>query len=434
MHLPFIDASRNATATRRTRGWCGAIAFALLAVTAFAFSPMSAASAASADDTVEIPFWSRDWVGTIGNRHVEVTLSRVAGAVSGSYCYAPCTSDKRYRLALKGTLDAHGATLSERDSGAKADADRVTGTWRVASLDNAVAGTWASPDGKRTLPVSLATKQDGRPFPYEIRLVADKLPDDDGSCNDPPHVAAIRLYDRGRLVQTLQTDSRGTCGLFTPDFADVNFDGWPDLMLAQSMGASPNVPYQTWIFDPKTRRFVDAPQGLQGITSPEFDAVHRIIWTSWRASCCEHGVTTYRWQGNDVKETDSASSYLLPVLDGNTRRYCYVTPGYGDGYIEFPQRIEQTGTGLRSTLGTLKDCEADASPWMARVYIGIWKPGAPGHAPTLVRTERVAWKRTPTRAGMKFCPDVPFYDNGRIRRIVLRDDPDQCNDRNPDQN
>ncbi|WP_279388971.1 hypothetical protein [Burkholderia pyrrocinia] len=39
-----------------------------------------------------------------------------------------------------------------------------------------------------------------------------------------------------------------------------------------------------------------------------------------------------------------------------------------------------------------------------------------------------------THAGMKFCPDVPFYDNGRIRRIVLRDDPDQCSDKNPDTN
>ncbi|VWC56472.1 nitrite reductase [Burkholderia lata] len=431
MYLPFIDASRNASATWRTRGWRGALAFALIAVTTFASAPVRAASA---DDSVEIPFWSRNWTGTIGNRHVEVSLSRVADTVSGWYCYAPCTSDKRYRLALKGTLDAHGATLSERDSGAKANADRVTGTWHAASLDNAVTGTWASPDGKRTLPVSLAPKQDGRPFPYEIRLVADKLPDDSGSCNDPPHVSAIRLYDRGRLVQTLQTDSQGTCSLSTPDFADVNFDGWPDLMLAQGMGASPNIPYQTWIYDPKTRRFVDAPQGLQGITSPDFDPQHRIIWTSWRASCCEHGVTTYRWQGNDVKEVDSASSYMLPVLDGNTRRYCYVVPGYGDGYIEFPQRIEQTDTGLRSTLGNPKECEANDSPWMSRVYIDIWKPGAPGHAPTLVRTEKVTWKRTQTRAGMKFCPDVPFYDNGRIRRIVLRDDPDQCEEKNPDKN
>ncbi|RQX83040.1 nitrite reductase [Burkholderia anthina] len=433
MYLPFIDASRNPTATRRTRGWRGARAFALVtvtAVTAFAFSP---ANAASTGDSVEIPFWSRNWTGTIGNRHVEVSLSRVADTVSGSYCYAPCTSDKRYRLALKGTLHAHGVTLSERDSGAKANADRVTGTWRAASFDNAVTGTWASPDGKRTLPVSLAPKQDGRPFPYEVRLVADKLPDDSSSCNDPPHVFAIRLYDRGRLVQTLQTDSQGTCGLPTPEFADVNFDGWPDLMLAQGMGASPNIPYQTWIFNPKTRRFVDAPQGLQDITSPDFDPVHRIIWTNWRASCCEHGVTTYRWQGNDVKEVDSASSYLLPVLDGNTRRYCYVVPGYGDGYIEFPQRIEQTDAGLRSTLGAPKDCEVGASPQMSRVYIDIWKPGAAGSAPTLVRTEKVAWKRTSTRAGMKFCPDVPFYDNGRIRRILLRDDPDQCSDSNPDE-
>ncbi|MDR5665090.1 hypothetical protein KPA97_50095, partial [Burkholderia cenocepacia] len=102
--------------------------------------------------------------------------------------------------------------------------------------------------------------------------------------------------------------------------------------------------------------------GLQDITSPDFDPVHRIVWTSWRASCCEHGVTTYRWQGNDVKEVDSASSYLLPVLDGNTRRYCYIVPGYGNGHIEYPQRIEQTDTGLRSTLGALKDCVRPRPP------------------------------------------------------------------------
>ncbi|WP_419687705.1 XAC2610-related protein [Burkholderia theae] len=433
MHLPSIDASRaaTATATQRTLGWRFALSCVLVAVTVFAFAP---AHAASADDSVEIPFWSRNWTGTIGSQHVDVSLSRVADTVSGWYCYAPCASDKRYRLALKGSLDTHGATLSERDIGAKTNADRTTGTWRVASLDGTATGTWASPDGKRTLPVSLAPKHDGRPFPYEIRLVADKLPDDSGSCNDAPHVSAIRLYDHGRVVQTLQTDSHGTCNLFTPEFADVNFDGWPDLMLAQSMGAGPNIPYQTWIFDPKTRRFADAPQGLQDITSPDFDPVHRIIWTSWRASCCEHGVTTYRWQGNDVKEIDSASSYMLPVLDGTTRRYCYVIPGYGDGYIEFPERIEQTGTGLRSTLGNPKGCDASDSPSMTRVYIDIWKPGTPGHAPTLVRTEKVKWKRAQTRTGMKFCPDVPFYDNGRIRRIVLSDDPDQCSADNPDKN
>jgi hypothetical protein len=395
-------------------------------------SAATASTAARAEPTVEFPVWSDAWAGTLGNRHIEVALSRVADTLSGTYCYAPCAADTRYRLSLKGSSGTQGASLSERDIGAVSNPDRVTGTWKMNRFVETASGTWTSPDGKRTLPVSLARKHDGKRFPYDVRLVANTLPGD-GSCDDTPHVTAIRLYDHARLVQTLETDSQGTCGIFTPEFVDVNFDGWPDLMLAQSMGAGPNIPYQMWIFNPKTRRFVDAPPTLQAITSPSFDPVHRIIWASWRASAAEHGVTTYRWQGNDVTEIDSATSYLLPVLDGNTRRYCYMVPDYGDGFISFPQRIEQTASGvLRSTLPAPKDCETDDSPFPARTYIDVWKAAPAGHAPTLVRTEAVKWKPAPTRAGRKFCPEVPFYDHGTIRRILLRDDPDQCSDTDPE--
>ncbi|MCA8089396.1 nitrite reductase [Burkholderia anthina] len=404
-------------------------------VVLLAAAPASAAAASTdthAEPSVEFPVWSDTWVGTLGNRHIEVALSRTADTLTGTYCYAPCATNVRYRLSLQGSVDPRGASLSERDIGAASNPERVTGTWKMDGFNDTASGTWTSPDGKRTLPVSLARKHDGKRFPYDVHLVANALPGN-GSCDDTPHVTAIRLYDHARLVQTLATDSQGTCGIFTPEFDDVNFDGWPDLMLAQSMGAGPDIPYQTWIFDPKTRRFVDAPPKLQAITSPSFDPVHRIVWTSWRASAAEHGVTTYRWQGNDVKEIDTATSYLLPVLDGNTRRYCYITPSYGDGFIEFPQRIEQIASGsLRATLPNPKDCETDDSPFLSRTYIDIWKAGAAGHAPVLVRTEAVTWKPAQTRAGRKFCPDVPFYDNGRIRRILLRDDPDQCSDTNPD--
>lgn len=67
----------------------------------------------------------------------------------------------------------------------------------------------------------------------------------------------------------------------------------------------------------------------------DFDLVYWIVWMSWCVSCCEYGVMIYCWQGNDVKEVDLVSSYLLFVFDGNMCCYCYIVFGYGNGYIEY---------------------------------------------------------------------------------------------------
>ncbi|RQR53775.1 nitrite reductase [Burkholderia sp. Bp9125] len=434
MYYPESDRSPSASASSRRNGWRTILFRAIAAACAIAALHVGTATATTPQptDTVELPFWMHEWSGTIGTKRVEVSLTRTGDTVSGTYCYLPCTLDKRNRLRLEGKLDAQRAQLSERDIGARSNPQRATGRWDMRSLDETATGTWLSPDGKRALPIALSQSHTDKPFPYEIRLVASGVPND-GSCSDSASVSAIRLYDKGRLVQTLPTASVGPCGLFTPDIVDANFDGWPDLMLAQSLGASPNIPYQTWLFDPKTRRFVDAPPKLQDITSPDFDPAHRIIWTSWRASCCDHGVTTYRWQGSDVTEIDTQSSHILPILDGDTRRYCYVIPEYGDGYIEYPQRIEQTGAGLKSTIRDLEGCDIGAPSFLERTYVDIWKPGAAGHAPKVLRTEEVRWKRTQIAGEPRFCPEVPFYDHGRIRRIVLRDDPEQCSTTDPKQ-
>ncbi|NVJ11280.1 nitrite reductase, partial [Myxococcus sp. AM001] len=181
-----------------------------------------------------------------------------------------------------------------------------------------ITGTWTSPNGKRTLPLALSQNQDDLEarFPYEIRLLADTLPAEEGDgCPTPPLVSAIRLYKDGALIQTLETESQGTCSIFTPYLIDANFDGWPDLSLAMFLPAGPNIPHQTWLYDVATGRFVDAPAGLQDISSAEFDPVHRIVYSYWRASCCEHGVSTYRWNGGDLEEVDTQSSYLLPLMD-----------------------------------------------------------------------------------------------------------------------
>ncbi len=418
-------------AIRGTRGFLSCLQF-ILALAYLPATPVSAAQASAS--SVEFPVWSRTWSGTLGSKQVDIALNRTANGLSGSYCYLPCRAKTRRQLVLTGRMQGDGAELTERDSGRGA---ATTGTWHIESLKDGITGTWTSPNGKRTLPLALRQTQalddlEAR-FPYEIRLLADTLPEVEGDgCPTPPLVSAIRLYKHGALFQTLETESRGTCSVFTPHLVDANFDGWPDLTLAQFLPAGPNIPHQTWLYDATMGRFVDAPAALQDISSADFDPAHRIVYAYWRASCCEHGVTTYRWKGGDVEEVESQSSYLLPLLDGSKRRLCYITPSYGDGFIEFTSRVEQAADGrLRLRQIDPKTCDIYDGTFLERAYIEIWKPGAPGQKPTLLRAEEIAWKPTETPAGQRYCPEVPFFDSGRIRRIVLSENPELCSEKGP---
>ncbi|TBV07808.1 XAC2610-related protein [Phytopseudomonas dryadis] len=411
---------------RATRGFLSCFPF-ILALVWLPAMPVNAAQVPAS--SVEFPVWSRSWDGTLGSRQVKIMLNRIADGLSGSYCYQPCKAQTRSQLVLTGRMRGEGAELTERDSGHGAD---TTGIWHIESLQDGITGTWTSPNGKRTLPLALRqihTQDDlTARFPYEIRLLADSLPgEEDDDCNTPPLVSAIRLYKDGTLFQTLETESEGTCSIFTPALVDANFDGWPDLSLALFLPAGPNIPQQTWLYDATTGRFADAPASLQAISSAEFDPVHRTVYSYWRASCCEHGVSTYRWKGSEVEEVETRSSYFLPLLDGATRRLCYIAPSYGDGFIEFASRVEQTADGrLRLRQIDPKTCDIDDGALLERMYIDIWKPDPRGQKPTLLRTEEIAWKPTQTPAGQRYCPEVPFFDSGHVRRMVFSENPGLC--------
>lgn len=403
----------------------------ILALVWMSVPPASAAQPPSSK--VEFPVWSRTWSGTLGTKQVEVALSRVADRLSGSYCYLPCRAHTRSQLVLAGQVQGEGAELTERDSGRRATA---TGIWHIESLTDGITGTWTSPDGKRMLALALReskVRDDlAARFPYEIRLLADALPEEGGDCSSTPFVSAIRLYKDGAMFQTLETESQGTCGIFTPNLVDANFDGWPDLTIAQFLPAGPNIPRQTWLYDVAKGRFVDAPAALQDISSAEFDPVHRLIYAYWRASCCEHGVSTYRWKEGDIEEVETQSSYLLPVLDGAQRRLCYIAPSYRNGFIEFASRVEQAADGqLKLHQIDPKTCDIDDGAFLERTFIDIWKPDSNEQKPALLRTEGIAWKPVATSAGQRYCPEVPFFDNGQIRRIMLSENPDLCSQQGP---
>ncbi|WP_407364581.1 nitrite reductase (plasmid) [Pseudomonas luteola] len=403
----------------------------------FWLSTMQALAAQAPAGAVEFPVWSHAWGGTLGDKSVEVELSRTANNLSGTYCYQPCQAQKRNQLQLKGRIQGDGATLTEQDVGQGAV---TTGTWQITRLSGDITGIWISPNGKRKLPFALdpvQTQSDLQArFPYEIHLIADQLPSDDrDGCTAPPMVSGIRLYKDGRLFQTLSTESQGTCKLFTPELIDANFDGWPDLRIAQFLPAGPDIPYHTWLYDASAGRFVDASAGLQGLSSAEFDPVHQIVYSSWRSSCCEHGVSLYRWRDGDIKEVETESSHFLPLLDGAIRRFCYIMPSYADGSIRFESRVEQAPDGqLRLRQIDPETCEIDVDwTFLGRMYIDIWKSSQPGQKPLFLRTEEVSWEKINTPDGHRYCPEVPFFDSGHIRRVVLSDNPDLCSEENPDQ-
>lgn len=367
---------------------------------------------------VEFTVWDRVLSGTLGTKPVRVTLTRIAGSVSGSYCYAPCREETRQRLQLDGAIKGNTVQLTERDTGS--EKKPVTGRWTLSLDGEKASGNWTSPDRRKTFSMQL---RDTEPVPFELRLVADALPKRTDECGEAPHVSAIRVYREGRLVQELPTDSQGTCDIFTPSFVDANFDGFPDLTIALTLPAEPNVPHQTWLYDPATKRFVDGPAALQDITSAEFDKPSKTIVSRWRNGCCEHGVTTYRWHGNRLEEAETAASVQLPVLVGQNILYCYTIPDYQDGRIEYPDRVEQVGDRLTLTFTDFSGCEATALSTSSN-DITVWKRDAAGTLKA-ARTETMAWKPVDTPSGRRYCPEIPYFANGRIERKVLGDHPEE---------
>lgn len=387
-------------------------------------------SAQTEDETtaeVEFRVWHKRYAGTIGDKSIEIYgLRREANAVSGGYCYAPCRPDGG-GLRLYGKISGDLLELVESEY----DSNRSTGSWRIELDGNKARGKWSSADGKKTLPINLHELDSQLAFPYEIRLVADSLPlEASDRCDEAPYVSAIRLYRNNKLMQQLDTSSQGTCSVFIPQVDDMNFDGWPDISIALDLPAGPNIPHQSWLYEPESKRFVDAAQSLQDITSPSFDPERKLVFTHWRAGAGSHGVTIFRWEANDLREIDSAESYFMPVLEGGRLLYCYVIPGYANGRIEYsPAVIADRSGGLSADL-TGSDCSGEPPAWGPTLRVDVWRQGPDGKL-SLVKSHPLFWAKTIVDGSDRWCPDVAYYDvhARRIGRRVL--DGTTCTDTRP---
>ena len=136
----------------------------------------------------------------------------------------------------------------------------------------------------------------GKRFRYTL-LVDSALSAD--SVNYNCAVKSITIYtSSGDKVQTIQPPENG-CSCSLPKdrvfiVEDVNFDGNEDIRLLQFLPAGPNLPYFYWTSDPVARRF-KRQKALEAITSPNFDPAKKLITSFWRSSCCDHGLSVYRY-------------------------------------------------------------------------------------------------------------------------------------------
>jgi hypothetical protein len=80
---------------------------------------------------------------------------------------------------------------------------------------------------------------------------------------------------------------------------DINFDGLNDFMVIQFNPAGANTPYYYWAFNKTTKRF-QRDTTLEDITSPEFDKKSKLVFSSWRSSCCERGANTYKYVNGKI--------------------------------------------------------------------------------------------------------------------------------------
>lgn len=188
---------------------------------------------ATSATVLELPAWERNYTGTIAGKPVNVNITRFGNTLYGYYCYEPCNQHKA-AIVLRGSLQDKEVHLEER-------VKALSGYWNAEISSSEIKGEWTSADKKRHFPVALIyLKPKNSP---DIVLVTNTNdaggydPSKEIDCGNTPAISAIKLYRDGKLIQTLDTASVGTCSPFMPQWGDVNFDGYPDLSIGATCRA-----------------------------------------------------------------------------------------------------------------------------------------------------------------------------------------------------
>lgn len=138
------------------------------AVTTTGCSAQTSEDAGATEDAVTSSKLARSYAGTIANLPIRMRLEVSGSSVRGTYFYEgkPTSGDV---IALTGTLVGAKLALEESVKGKKTGAFEGT-----VGEGGKVKGAWRSPDGRRSLPLSLDAVAAGKPIAV-TRTVSDRV-------------------------------------------------------------------------------------------------------------------------------------------------------------------------------------------------------------------------------------------------------------------
>ena len=137
--------------------------------------------------------------------------------------------------------------------------------------------------------------------------------------NQLGNISGIKTYDKNRLIQVIKNPGFVSDTLSVLDFADVNFDGYKDLVLySHDGGAGPNYGNNYFIFNPKTKQFI-FNEAMSDLSQPEINFKTKTIHAGWRNGAANHGAETYKWINGkftmvEYYETNYNSNDKLEVI------------------------------------------------------------------------------------------------------------------------
>ena len=128
-------------------------------------------------------------------------------------------------------------------------------------------------------------------YNIKVSLTTKKSADDEIALTN----AKVNLNGK-RHTLTVSPDTtmmQGNIGIIS--FADINFDGIPDIAVSTSFGLA-NQYFDYWVYDPKTKRYHSVGNYPKLIANP----VDKILSVSVKASAASYQTMKYFWDGDKL--------------------------------------------------------------------------------------------------------------------------------------